>query len=202
MYRGKLVSLRPFTEAESARYLEWLNTAEAASQLGRALPVTPMEHRAWYEGLVGRHDAVVFAVYPEVDSRYIGNVWLWGVHPIHRSAELRIFLGDPEARGRGYGTDACRVLLDFSFRRLNLHKVYVYVLASNPRARRTFERACCATSSTSTAPIATSSGCRRWPPIPGHRRPWPPPKTASPPPPGPEARLRPRFPPGFCGDAS
>jgi|LSQX01.3.fsa_nt_gb RimJ/RimL family protein N-acetyltransferase len=141
MYRGKLVSLRPFTEAESARYLEWLNTAEAASQLGRALPVTPMEHRAWYEGLVGRHDAVVFAVYPEEDSRYIGNVWLWDIHPIHRSAELRIFLGDPEARGRGYGTDACRVLLDFSFRRLNLHKVYVYVLASNPRARRTFEKA-------------------------------------------------------------
>jgi len=141
MYRGKLVSLRPFTETESARYLEWLNTVEAASQLARALPVTPLEHRNWYESLVGRQDAVVFAVYPEEDSRYIGNVWLWGIHPIHRNAELRIFLGDPEARGLGYGTDACRVLLDFAFRRLNLHKVHVFVLASNPRARRTFEKA-------------------------------------------------------------
>ena len=140
MYRGQCVRLCPFGEAEAERYLEWVNSGEAASQLGRAVPVTPLEHRRWYEQAVTRSDAVIFAVYPEEESRYIGNVWLWGIHQVNRSAELRILLGDPQAQGKGYGTDACRVLLDFAFRRLNLHKVYLYVLASNPRARRAFEK--------------------------------------------------------------
>lgn len=141
MYRGNSVTLRPFGEAEAERYLEWVNSAEVAAQVGRALPVSPLEHRRWYEQAVQRSDAVFFAIYTEDVSLYIGNVWLWGIHPVNRTAELRILIGDPQAQGRGYGTDACQTLLDFAFRRLNLHKVHVYVLASNPRAYRAFQKA-------------------------------------------------------------
>ena len=89
-----------------------------------------------------RSDAVFFAVYSrDSEPRYLGNVWLWGIHPVNRNAELRVLLGDPEARGKGYGTEACRLLVEFAFRRMNLHKVHLYVLASNPRAKRAFEKA-------------------------------------------------------------
>ena len=37
----------------------------------------------------------------------MGNVWLWGVHPVNRNGELRILLGEP---GKGYGTEASRLL--------------------------------------------------------------------------------------------
>lgn len=141
MYQGTLVTLRPFGEAELERYLEWVNDAEVAAQVGRATPVTATEHRRWYEQAIHRSDTVMFAVYTNEGQRYVGNVWLWGVHQVNRNAELRILLGDPQGQGRGCGTDACKVLLDFAFRRMNLHKVYLYVLASNPRAKRAFEKA-------------------------------------------------------------
>jgi len=141
MYRGNSVTLRPFGQAEAERYLEWVNSAEVASQVGRALPVSPLEHSRWYEQNVQRSDAVFFAIYTEDISQYVGNVWLCDIHPINRTAELRILIGDPQAQGRGFGTDACQTVLDFAFRRLNLHKVYVHVLSSNQRATRAFQKA-------------------------------------------------------------
>lgn len=141
MFRGEKVTLEPFHRQHLASYLEWVNDAELASQVGRALPVTDFEHQRWYEEQVTRPDAVFFAVRRNDDGRYIGNVWLWAIHPVHRHGELRILLGDRESQGRGCGTEACRMLVQFAFRHLNLEKVYLYVLATNLRAVKAFEKA-------------------------------------------------------------
>lgn len=87
-----------------------------------------------------RRDAVVFSVIDNESGEYLGNVWLWAVHPVHRSAELRIVMS-PEAKGKGFGTAACQGLLRFAFQDLNLHKVYLYVLNHNKGAVRAFEKA-------------------------------------------------------------
>jgi RimJ/RimL family protein N-acetyltransferase len=141
MYDGQRVSLQPFTPDQSRQYLEWVNDSAVAMAVTRALPVSPLEHQRWYESAVTRSDAVFFSVVTRETQEYVGNVWLWGVHSVHRSAELRILLGSPTARGRGYGSESCELLLDFAFRHLNLNKVYLYVLESNVAARRTFEKA-------------------------------------------------------------
>ena len=72
---------------------------------------------------------------------HVGNVWLWAVDERHRKAELRIVIGERDARGRGVGTEAIDGLCDLAFEQRGLHRVYAYVLANNPRARRSFERA-------------------------------------------------------------
>jgi len=139
MYRGRLVVLRPFTERELDRYLEWVNNSELCSLLGRARPVTPQEHRRWYDTTVGRQDNVMFSIHTIKADLHVGNVWLWNIHDVNRTGELRVLLG--EGLDKGCGTEACQLLLEFAFRRLNLNKVYLYVLASNLRARRSFEKA-------------------------------------------------------------
>ena len=45
------------------------------------------------------------------------------------------------ARGRGVGTRAIDLVSRYAFEQLSLHRVYAYVLALNPRARRAFEKA-------------------------------------------------------------
>ncbi|MGE0488560.1 MAG: GNAT family N-acetyltransferase [Vulcanimicrobiota bacterium] len=141
MYVGKQVTLRPFTPKDSQQYLAWVNDPANSTLLGRALPVSPPEHDRWYESMISRHDAVAFSIELNESKAYIGNVWLWGIHWIHRHAELRILLGPEAAQGRGYGTEACQLLLDFAFGRLGLHKVYLYVIDLNPRAKKAFEKA-------------------------------------------------------------
>lgn len=139
MYALEKVRLAPFTWEQAQIYLDWVNQEEIAHWLTRSLPVSPLEHQRWYESLMQRQDAVVFSVLENESGSYLGNVWLWGVHPVHRSAELRILMG-PQAKGKGYGTEACKGLLRFAFRDLNLNKVFLYVLSHNVAAVRTFEK--------------------------------------------------------------
>lgn len=137
MFVGQNVTLGPFTEEQSGLYLKWVNQSDTARFVTRCVPVTALEHQRWYESSVSRSDAVFFSVTSNHTDRYLGNVWLWGIHPQHRSAELRILIGEP---GKGYGTEACRMLLDFAFNSLNLNKVYLYVLAANSAARHIFAK--------------------------------------------------------------
>jgi RimJ/RimL family protein N-acetyltransferase len=71
----------------------------------------------------------------------VGNVWLWDIDRRHGKAELRVVIGRQEARGKGLGVEAIDQLCRHAFERLGLHRVYAYVLAINPAARRAFERA-------------------------------------------------------------
>lgn len=135
------IGLFPFDPELSMQYREWVNQEEHARLLGRSLPVTEPEHEAWYNSLVKSSSTVVFAVKTLDNQQYLGNVWLHGIHWVNRNAELRILLGEPSSRGLGHGTRACRLLVDFAFRKLGLHKVYLYVSDLNPRAEKAFSNA-------------------------------------------------------------
>ena len=79
---------------------------------------------------------VPFAV--EAEGRLAGSVSLWAIDTLSRNGHLGISLG-PHARGRGWGSDACRVLLRYAFLHRGLHRVQLEVLADNAAAVRAYE---------------------------------------------------------------
>ena len=135
------IALTPFGRQHVDRTLEWTNDPELARLLNRARPVTPAEHRSWFDRLAERTDTRFFAVELQPDGRHVGNVWLADISPLHRKAELRIVIGDRECGGRGIGTDAIARLCDLAFAELGLQRIYAYVLEINSRAKRAFEKA-------------------------------------------------------------
>lgn len=135
------IGLFPFEKTQAQEYRNWVNDEGNAGLLGRALPVTELEHNRWYDSIVSDPNSVVFAVKTLSDDCYLGNVWLHNIHWVNRNAELRILLGSSKYAGHGYGAHACRLLVDFAFRKLGLRKVYLYVSERNPRALRTFVNA-------------------------------------------------------------
>jgi len=139
--QGKLVRLRAFEPDDAERYRAWVNDPEVARLIDRDGQVTRAEHEAWYRALVGSSTAAVFAIDRLDDGAFIGLVWLYGIHPRHRRAEVRIVIGDRSAWGGGCGTDALRVLIRIAFGPLGLEKLWADVLATNPRAAAAFERA-------------------------------------------------------------
>jgi RimJ/RimL family protein N-acetyltransferase len=52
-----------------------------------------------------------------------------------------IGLGEREFWGKGYGTDAMRIILRYAFTELNLHRVTLNVFEYNPRGVRSYEKA-------------------------------------------------------------
>jgi RimJ/RimL family protein N-acetyltransferase len=68
-------------------------------------------------------------------------VQLTDIDPVHRSAELTIRIGDESERGAGHGTEALKQTIDFAWRDLNLHRVWLRVFADNTRAIRAYKKA-------------------------------------------------------------
>jgi RimJ/RimL family protein N-acetyltransferase len=53
---------------------------------------------------------------------------------------FRICLAGPQVFGYGYGTEATRLVLDYAFDVVGLHRVHLEVFDFNPRGRRTYEK--------------------------------------------------------------
>src|SRR5215471_12480073 len=70
----------------------------------------------------------------------VGNIGLWGARPKDRCATLGIALGR-EYVGRGYGTDAMRVIVGYGFREMGLHRIQLGVAPFNPAGIRAYEKA-------------------------------------------------------------
>ena len=70
----------------------------------------------------------------------VGNIGLFDVRTKDRGAELGIALGR-EYIGRGYGTDAVRVIVDYGFREMGLHRIQLGVAPYNPAGIRAYEKA-------------------------------------------------------------
>jgi RimJ/RimL family protein N-acetyltransferase len=140
MNTGQRVWLRPLDIRHREKTREWANDPELMRLLNRERPVSQSEHEQWFIGLKERKDCRYFAIETVADVHHVGNVWLWDIESRHRRAELRIVM-DKNYVGKGAGTEAITLLSDYAFEQLKLHKVYAYVLAINPRARRAFEKA-------------------------------------------------------------
>ncbi len=84
---------------------------------------------------------ILFAIYERATMRPIGVTNFHSVDDRNRTAEFVIFIGEQAARGKGYGTETARLMLDYAFTALGLRNVMLTVYAYNPAAIRAYEKA-------------------------------------------------------------
>lgn len=75
------------------------------------------------------------------EGRLIGEVGLQRIDWKNRLAHYAIIIGEPDARGRGYGAEATRLALGYAFGDLGLHRLDALCLAENAPALRALEGA-------------------------------------------------------------
>jgi RimJ/RimL family protein N-acetyltransferase len=135
------VRLVPLAEKHLDATFRWVNDPAMMRLLGRATHVESDEHLRWFDQLQRRTDCRYLGVETTDDGAHIGNIWLWDINTVDRKAEVRVLFGDEAARGRGYGSEAIRLLADLAFDTMRLHRLYAFVFSINPRAKRAFEKA-------------------------------------------------------------
>jgi len=135
-----VVVLTPLSHEDSETLFQWINDRSEVLYNSPFRPVHRPCHDDWFKSVLRRDDVVIFGIRLKETGELIGTCQLVDIHPIHRSAELRIRIGPPGQRGRGLGTDAVTQLLAFGFRDLNLHRIWLQVFADNPRAARVYEK--------------------------------------------------------------
>ena len=141
LLRGRLVRLRAIELDEFETWRGWINRPDVMQDMDRAVRPSADEHRRYVAAAIASERAVYLGIETLDAPRLIGVVWLWDVDPRHRRAEVRIVIGEPDTRGRGYGADAIETLAAYAFEQRALRKLYAYVHAHNGASRRAFERA-------------------------------------------------------------
>ncbi len=75
------------------------------------------------------------------NDRVVGGIGLHGINWAQRESFVGIGLGQKEDWGKGYGTDAMRIILRYAFTELNLRRISLDVFEYNPRGVRSSEKA-------------------------------------------------------------
>lgn len=130
---GKIVRLRPLRDSDAdGPYPSWLNSqAITAHNAHGVRPYSSSAARVFIEASNKSEDRIVLAIEDRVSGLHIGNVSLQSIHPVYRSAELAILLGDPASHGKGVGSECCRLMVEHGFMRLNLHRIYLGTFSTN-----------------------------------------------------------------------
>jgi RimJ/RimL family protein N-acetyltransferase len=147
IFKGDLVRLSAFDPEELGKaYSNWTRDSElqrlfdsGASRLHSAKSITGFFEKMLKENSPASH---AFSIRKLDDDRLLGDIGLevindWG----SRDSFVGLGICNREDWGKGYGTDAMKIMLRFAFTELNLRRVTLTVFEYNPRAIRSYEKA-------------------------------------------------------------
>lgn len=146
---GKKLYLRGIEKEDlSGNMFQWANDPEVTYYMVMgAIPNSGSIYCSWntleeeYEKLRKSEKDIVFAIVDKESDNMIGVVGLYDISWIPRHAELRIVIGEKDFWGKGYGTEATKLVVDYAFDKLNLNKVYMGVNAEHKRAIKAYKNA-------------------------------------------------------------
>jgi RimJ/RimL family protein N-acetyltransferase len=146
IFKGELVGLSAFDPEELAKaYANWTRDSElqrlldsGASALHSAKAGVDFFEKMVKDDSPEHH---FFSIRTLEDNRLLGDINLdvinnWG----SRDSFVGLGIGDRNDWGKGYGTDAMKIILRFAFTELNLRRVTLTVFEYNPRAIRSYEK--------------------------------------------------------------
>jgi diamine N-acetyltransferase len=136
---GERAALGPLRSDLVGLYQRWSNDLEVANGNGWVIPFTLEAQRDRIAGRSGRSGFADFTVYDRSDGTPIGFSSLFHIDHRNGTAEFGIFLG--ERRGKGLGSEATLLTLDWGFTMLGLYNVMLSTAAWNQRAIRVYAKA-------------------------------------------------------------
>jgi RimJ/RimL family protein N-acetyltransferase len=140
MLKGENVVLRPVRRSDISHLLRWFNDPEVIQYLLMYLPMTEMAEEKYIEelGTTRAKTDVIFVI--EVTGgesmRPVGTVALHNIDNKNHEATFGIAIGEKDCWSKGYGTEATRLITDYGFEQLNLHRISSSALSFNDRSIR------------------------------------------------------------------
>ena len=136
---GERVYISPMNPEDAEIYAKWLNNAKITQYLSVHNSLVCISgERSYIEDFCKKefHMCIVKIENDEL----IGNIALENIDYKNGSAELGIFIGEEDNLGKGYGSEAIKLLTNYGFKELRLHSIYLRVYDLNERAKKAYEK--------------------------------------------------------------
>jgi RimJ/RimL family protein N-acetyltransferase len=147
LFEGKLIRLAPIDHEKDPQVeSRWTHDLTLMRALSRqpALPLSAAQMKKKYEAIEKEVDEskrlFYFTIRGKDDNRLLGFVRIEGIEWTHGICNLKLAIGDPLERNKGYGSEALALIMHFAFSELNLYRLSVVVGEDNPAGLRFFTR--------------------------------------------------------------
>ena len=135
------IYLRPMAEEDTDMIVAWRNKPSVKNYFIYQADFTREGHLYWLHEVVEKGHACQMIICDKADNTPLGSVYIRDIDHTHHKGEYGIFIGEEAARGRGIGTEAAKLMIQYGFEELGLHRIYLRVLAGNKQAIRSYEKA-------------------------------------------------------------
>ena len=139
--KGKKVSLLPITQEDTDLIVGWRNNPKVQNNFVFREIFTDEIHNKWMDNMVHTGKVVQFIIQDNDSEKKIGSVYLRDIDKQFNSAEYGIFIGEDEYRGKGLGSEAAKLIIDYGFHDLELHRIFLRVFRSNLVAVSSYKKA-------------------------------------------------------------
>lgn len=141
---GELVRLRPHVVSNRPAFQRWYADEEIARLLRHdQRPLNWIQSRSYFDTIIMPLSArgMCYAIHDAASDSLIGTTALTDIEGSdYRSALFRIVIGEKAFWGRGFGTEATRLVVEEAFHRLGLDEVRLEVFRHNARAVAAYRR--------------------------------------------------------------
>jgi RimJ/RimL family protein N-acetyltransferase len=138
---GKRLYLRPISREDISQMTVWMNDPDTTRFLSMVHPMSLEGELKWFENTeTNKGKNVIFAIVLKDSDEMIGVMGLHGIDHLHGIATTGSYIGKEEYRGKGYGTEAKMLVLEYAFNTLNLRKICSFVYDFNLRSKRCLEK--------------------------------------------------------------
>lgn len=130
MIEGGKVFLKAIEPEDLQRLREWRNLPEYRKHFREYREINTAMQQKWFEKTVcGDPNTVMFSVFLQATGELIGCCGLCYINWVHRNADLSLYIGYENSYidDQGFAEEACRLLFDYGFNQLNLHKIWTEI---------------------------------------------------------------------------
>lgn len=137
----EVIYLRKMTREDTDLIIKWRNSEEVRSRFIYQGLFTRQSHEKWIDTMVDTGKVVQMIICLKDGDIPVGSVYIRDIDTTHHKGEYGIFIGEAQARGKGIGTRAAKLMTAYAFQKLSLHRLFLRVFADNMRAIRSYEKA-------------------------------------------------------------
>ncbi|WP_334076850.1 GNAT family protein [Paenibacillus sanfengchensis] len=137
---GKQVYLRPIGMEDAEWYFYDLYDPETRRLTGTQRHFTKEGIAAYIERKNQDDSSVLLLIALRENDELIGDIALQDIDSYNRNCNIRVAISSQAQTGKGYGSEALRLMLDYGFGILNMHRIELNVFDYNPRALHVYEK--------------------------------------------------------------
>jgi diamine N-acetyltransferase len=149
MIFGERIRFRGVEKDDLPHFMKWINDPEVLQGIGVYLPLSMADEQDWFDKMRARppeeHNLAIEVKELTTEDQetwtLIGSCGFFNFDKRNACAEFGIMIGEKSYWNRGFGTESVRLLAHYGFHTLNLNRIYLRVLETNPRAIRAYENA-------------------------------------------------------------